>query len=98
MTTPCSQEGVIARIESTLERVEKDINGNGKKGLRDTVTILTQKMDRLEALEISMNKIHDELSTLVTVKKYNAKVFGIILSIIGLILTASIVFQKLIFT
>jgi len=49
ITHKCSQEGTISAIQTKLDRLYNEIEGNGKVGLRDTVTELKVSVDNFSS-------------------------------------------------
>ena len=49
ITHKCSQVGTISAIQTKLDRLYNEIEGNGKVGLRDTVTELKVSVDNFSS-------------------------------------------------
>lgn len=47
MSTPCSEQIRISKMEAKLENIEKILIGNGQPGLHDTVIKLNQNVQNL---------------------------------------------------
>lgn len=47
MEHKCNKEAEIAEVYTKVESLDKVINGNGKPGLRDTVVLLTERVNVL---------------------------------------------------
>lgn len=88
----CIHEDKWGMVESTVIRLDKDINGNGKKGLRDTVTELNANTEYLSSnvkdLATSVNALI-KFQTAITAEKDEARRKTVlIVTLIGIIFTA----------
>lgn len=92
---PCSQEGKIAEVRTIVDRLDKDINGNGKPGLRDSVTTLNEKLAIINELTDSITRVKDELNALVAVRKYNARLAAFVISILGLLVAGTMAISRI---
>lgn len=80
MDHKCNKEGELAEIYTKVESLDKVINGNGKPGLRDTVVLLTERVNVLiEKMDSSKGDKRYIITTLISVAAIAVATFAIIL-------------------
>ena len=91
MEQSCKYEKDIVQLMTIVSKIDKDINGNGKKGLRDTVTELNVTMQEhnvifkdLKTAISGFNKFEIETKA---IEKQKEKKTVTLIAVIGLVFT-----------
>lgn len=87
----CNHEGEIATMKAAIERLDKDINGNGKPGMRDTVTEMCTELRNhtiaVESLKTAVSGLAKFETEVKATDRTKDRQFTRTITIIGAVLT-----------